>query len=65
VLRDHLPFGEVPIKMYLHRRRQDDRRDDIGEIAAEPSLTAGDDLADAADRDDRPLSAAFDTEEPT
>lgn len=26
ILRDHLPFGEVPIKLYLHRRhRQDDR----------------------------------------
>lgn len=33
VLRDNLPFGEVPIKMYLHRRRQDDSRDEIGEIA--------------------------------
>ena len=24
VLRDHLPFGEVPIKMYLHRRHRND-----------------------------------------
>ncbi len=23
VLRDHLPFGEVPIKMYLHKRHRD------------------------------------------
>ena len=29
VLRDQLSFGEVPIKLYLHRRRQDDQRDDI------------------------------------
>lgn len=29
VLRDHLPFGEVPIKMYLHRRhREGDEPDD-------------------------------------
>ena len=27
VLRDQLPFGEVPIKMYLHKRRQGDDRD--------------------------------------
>jgi len=26
VFRDQLSFGEVPIKLYLHRRRQDDRR---------------------------------------
>jgi len=65
VLRDHLPFGEVPIKMYLHRRRQDDRRDEIGEIAPQPSASAGDDLASESDRDDHPLSAAFDTEEPS
>ena len=24
VLRDHLSFGEVPIKMYLHRRQRND-----------------------------------------
>lgn len=31
VFRDQLSFGEVPIKLYLHRRKQDDRRDDIGQ----------------------------------
>jgi GTPase len=30
VLRDNLDFGEVPIKMYLQKRRRDDRRDDLG-----------------------------------
>lgn len=30
VLRDHLEFPEVPIKLYLHRRGDDDRRDDVG-----------------------------------
>jgi GTP-binding protein len=29
VFRDHLSFGEVPIKLYLHRRGEDDRRDDV------------------------------------
>jgi GTP-binding protein len=30
VLRDNLSFGEVPIKMYLQKRRRDDRRDEVG-----------------------------------
>ncbi len=30
VLRDNLDFGEVPIKMYLHRRRSEDSRDETG-----------------------------------
>ncbi|NLX56355.1 MAG: ribosome biogenesis GTPase Der [Planctomycetaceae bacterium] len=29
VLRDQLSFGEVPIKMFLHRRGADDYRDDV------------------------------------
>lgn len=29
-LRDHLPFGEIPIKLYLQPRGRDDTRDDIG-----------------------------------
>jgi GTP-binding protein len=33
VFRDHLQFGEVPIKLYLRQRQHSDRRD---EIAAEP-----------------------------
>lgn len=28
-LRDHLPFGEIPIKIYLQPRKRDDQRDDI------------------------------------
>jgi len=28
-LRDHLPFGEVPIKFYLQSRKRDDDRDDV------------------------------------
>lgn len=33
VLRDQLPFGEVPIKLYLHRRRQGDDRDELNQEA--------------------------------
>jgi GTPase len=29
VFRDQLSFGEVPIKLYLHRRRDNDNRDEI------------------------------------
>jgi GTPase len=28
-LRDHLPFGEVPIKLYLQQRSREDQRDDM------------------------------------
>jgi GTP-binding protein len=30
ILRDNLKFGEVPIKMYLQRRRRDDKRNETG-----------------------------------
>ena len=30
ILRDNLDFGEVPIKLYLQKRRREDRRDDLG-----------------------------------
>jgi len=30
VLRDNLKFGEVPIKMYLQRRRREDKRNETG-----------------------------------
>jgi GTP-binding protein len=29
ILRDNLSFGEVPIKLYLHRRKRDDERDEV------------------------------------
>lgn len=29
ILRDNLSFGEVPIKLYLHRRRRGDDRDEV------------------------------------
>ena len=28
-LRDHLPFGEIPIKLYLQQRSHEDQRDDV------------------------------------
>lgn len=33
-LRDHLPFGEIPIKLYLQARARDDSRDEINEEPA-------------------------------
>ena len=30
ILRDNLKFGEVPIKMYLQKRRRDDKRNELG-----------------------------------
>jgi GTPase len=30
IFRDHLKFGEVPIKLYLQKRRRDDDRDEFG-----------------------------------
>jgi len=42
VLRDQLSFGEVPIKLYLHRRREDDQRD---EIKPDHDAAAGDEVA--------------------
>ena len=30
VLRDNLKFGEVPIKMYLQKRRRGDKRNELG-----------------------------------
>ncbi|MFV1967914.1 MAG: ribosome biogenesis GTPase Der [Pirellulaceae bacterium] len=35
VLRDQLSFGEVPIKLYLHKRRRDDDRNEIQSDAGE------------------------------
>ena len=30
VFRDQLDFGEVPIKLYLQKRSDNDQRDDLG-----------------------------------
>jgi GTP-binding protein len=42
-LRDHLPFGEIPIKLYLQPRKREDERDEIqshGERTARKSTEA-------------------------
>jgi GTP-binding protein len=47
VLRDQLSFGEVPIKLYLHRRRESDDRDEIRHTTvAAPESSADVDQAD-------------------
>jgi GTP-binding protein len=61
-LRDHLPFGEVPIKLYLQSRKRDDSRDDIQfeakpasahRVVQEGSVADDDSIADEdADYDD-------------
>lgn len=48
VLRDQLSFGEVPIKLYLHKRRDSDNREEIRHSTAaaqdnEPGSDAADD----------------------
>jgi len=47
-LRDHLPFGEVPIKFYLQSRKRDDDRDDV---KAGERKAASDAKANAYNRD--------------
>jgi GTP-binding protein len=67
VLRDNLSFGEVPIKMYLQKRRRDDRRDDLeagedtaAEIAAMTEEFGAEDDTDLESEDE---SAAQDAAE--
>ena len=48
IFRDNLDFGEVPIKMYLHKRRSEDERDETG---------AGDDTAEEAAAIEREFGA--------
>jgi GTP-binding protein len=48
VLRDRLPYSEVPIKLYLRNRQSNDTRDEI-----EPDATSGDaDVAESHDDDE-------------
>jgi GTP-binding protein len=41
-LRDHLPFGEIPIKLYLQPRKRDDERDEIQNDRPSKSAKAAD-----------------------
>ena len=47
VLRDQLSFGEVPIKLYLHKRKENDKREEVRH-----THTAA---ADVADDEEEPL----------
>ncbi len=38
VFRDHLPFGEVPIKLYLRKRASNDRRAEIDTDSEGPEV---------------------------
>lgn len=51
VFRDQLSFGEVPIKLYLHKRGESDSRDHVGPLKrqADPAL---DDFSPVSDDDD-------------
>jgi len=42
VFRDNLKFGEVPIKLYLQRRRRDDERDEVEPNVPESALPESD-----------------------
>ena len=62
VIRDHLDFGEVPIKLYLHRRNESDRRDELSKrgdsrgsrrAAAETTIIEGPDRGDFDPNDPR------------
>ena len=56
VFRDKLPFGEVPIKLYLRQREKSDRRDEIdGKIAKREEKAAREEAdADRPEEADRP-----------
>ena len=47
-LRDHLPFGEIPIKLYLQPRARDDERDDLGERGSSRTGIAAEERAGTA-----------------
>jgi GTP-binding protein len=64
VLRDNLDFGEVPIKMYLHRRRSGDQRNETGveEDTAEELARIQNELDAEGLNDDELESVEFDSE---
>lgn len=45
VLRDQLSFGEVPLKLYLKRRRTGDERDEVQSHPASPALSAREEMS--------------------
>jgi GTP-binding protein len=61
VLRDNLKFGEVPIKMYLQKRRREDRRDEVG--AGEDSEAEAAALRDEFGEAEEEAGVALDSDE--
>jgi GTPase len=57
VLRERLPYSEVPIKLYLRNRQANDNRDEI-----EPEVNAAEPIEDEVIPDDGSVSVAEDTE---
>ncbi len=53
-LRDHLPFGEIPIRLFLQARKRDDERDDLGvsEQQGTPSFTVDGEVYELDEEDD-------------
>jgi GTP-binding protein len=64
VLRDNLKFGEVPIKMYLQRRRHEDKRNELGveEDEADKAAALEEDLEVETDQVDSELDEVTDEE---
>jgi len=50
-LRDHLPFGEIPIKLYLQPRKRDDQRDEIQAAGPGANAKPGEQWEGAFDED--------------
>jgi GTP-binding protein len=50
-LRDHLPFGEIPIKLYLQPRKRDDQRDEIQTDLPGANAKPGEQWEGAFDKD--------------
>ena len=61
--RDHLRFGEVPIKVYLQKRRQNDARDSVQQDEPVESLPEVEVYEGTAEYDELDLTEAGELEE--
>ncbi|MDZ4848196.1 MAG: ribosome biogenesis GTPase Der [Pirellulaceae bacterium] len=61
-LRDHLPFGEIPVKLYLQNRNRDDTRDDV-KIDERNMLSADDDPTQSVDGEASADSSEYDDDQ--
>jgi GTP-binding protein len=50
-LRDHLPFGEIPIKLYLQPRARDDERDEVSQPSSAAPPIYNEEADDEFDED--------------